>query len=658
MNIDQLKNTFWASAGDAVKACCAWHLALYPCKCISRLYPKDQGSRVTLVCVDEDCTFILHLKLFRKAAGNYWRLVSTRDHERNENLTHNVFGCQRKEASPKLAAKVLQHTAATGETLVKQARAMGLHIGKPGEVTGYTPQNATYISRVLQEKKVLNSATVEAKIRLLPSLLKSFEDANPGAFCSLQHYATGELRRLVIIDQWCKAAYKSGFLRKLFAIDGGFYPYKEATKYKLICIVATDGDNKNISVAISIADGETADNITWIFDELLKNGIDINCPDVVTISDEGAGILKALKERVGNAKHITCLQHWMGNLESSQPHAYSLTWDALQADNSKDYTKALSDLKEAYPVCFKKLMDCEFKYNLSRFLRLGKQQRQDFPPTFEKKASNAEQEMAKWKAERSMHPAEAVVSITERKSNNYATRYAQFNTFKADSTIPHILTTYATMQYIELIEQASTRECVAFDIVNQIFKVTNPATNRIHMTNWRKRTCTDCAGFWETLMPCIHLVSTLLTFKKKGMLYAFDNAGNNPRLIETREGGDGSVDEQGLKYLFGKCYWFSTMETTFAHCSPVVPVTWSSCSYTVEDENMAPKLKLLPSKETKKCGKAQSVRIASSMDHYRTGRKPTKRAKMETSGVNISEKVDAGVFISLHDAAGVVHKNG
>ena len=110
-----------------------------------------------------------------------------------------------------------------------------------------------------------------------------------------------------------QSMYQHGFLRKLFAIDGGFWKHPSGKAYKLLLVESTTGNHENCCVAWAIVDGETTENIDWVIARLKSADVDLNCKDVATISDEGKAILKAINNSLALSFHMACAKHWIGN---------------------------------------------------------------------------------------------------------------------------------------------------------------------------------------------------------------------------------------------------------------------------------------------------------------------------------------------------------
>ena len=149
-------------------------------------------------------------------------------------------------------------------------------------------------------------------ITQLPAILRAYTEANEGSYAEYEA-SNNLLTRCLIVSQLSISMYHHSFLRKLFAIDCGFWKNSMGKSYKLLLIESTTGNNENCCVAWAIVDGETTDNVDWVLDRLKIAGVDLNTKDVATISDEGKAILKAISNSLPLSFHMTCAKHWLGN---------------------------------------------------------------------------------------------------------------------------------------------------------------------------------------------------------------------------------------------------------------------------------------------------------------------------------------------------------
>ena len=53
-------------------------------------------------------------------------------------------------------------------------------------------------------------------------------------------------------------------------------------------------------------------NVSWVFDQLLITGINLNNRNIAIITDEGKALLKAISVQLPLSFHMTCAKHWLG----------------------------------------------------------------------------------------------------------------------------------------------------------------------------------------------------------------------------------------------------------------------------------------------------------------------------------------------------------
>ena len=107
---------------------------------------------------------------------------------------------------------------------------------------------AAIVTLILERIDQLQSEMMDDTITQLPAILKVYTEYNEGAFADYQE-VDNILSRCGIISEISISMYQHGFLRKLFAIDGGFWKHSCGKAYKLLLIESTTGNNENCSVA-------------------------------------------------------------------------------------------------------------------------------------------------------------------------------------------------------------------------------------------------------------------------------------------------------------------------------------------------------------------------------------------------------------------------
>jgi len=132
-----------------------------------------------------------------------------------------------------------------------------------------------------------------------------------------------------------------------FSFDMGHSNYLEG---RIASLNSTDGDNNNLTLAVSINDAETKENYTHLLKALKKTataiGLDFDTSNMVFRSDRNRGGLAAKAEQFPNANAMHCLLHLIRNCEKAIGRALNQWERALILElavqpTKKQYEKVL-----------------------------------------------------------------------------------------------------------------------------------------------------------------------------------------------------------------------------------------------------------------------------------------------------------------------------
>ena len=256
--IAEIKQCMFPRRQDGIDCLQVYHAKLTPPKKLKKV-KENLGTRVTYCCVDVDCPVRISLKELSKNSQKFWVVYDRAKYP--ENWEHGPLCEAVVSLSNHVAAYLLKDVDSRGRDLIMKAREQGVNLGGDQALASdLTSRHFKAAARLRQRIDQLQSEMMEDTITQLPAILKVYSESNEGAFADYQE-VDNILSRCVIISQISISMYQHGFLRKLFAIDGGFWKHPYGKAYKLLLIESTTGNNENCSVAWAIVDGETTENL-------------------------------------------------------------------------------------------------------------------------------------------------------------------------------------------------------------------------------------------------------------------------------------------------------------------------------------------------------------------------------------------------------------
>ncbi|KAE9039193.1 hypothetical protein PR001_g7613, partial [Phytophthora rubi] len=161
--------------------------------------------------------------------------------------------------------------------------------------------------RVRDSIKSSKMGTYEESCQRLPSLLRLFEEVNPGTHTAVELDGDCRFRRAFLSNP--DAARHQNKAQRILGFDGSFMKTLNQ-KNTMLILVGRDGNNKNIVMAVALVPSEDTANCQWFVLNCLMAGIEtIGIPFFM---DRGkAGIAAATT--FGLQLHF-CTRHIAGNM--------------------------------------------------------------------------------------------------------------------------------------------------------------------------------------------------------------------------------------------------------------------------------------------------------------------------------------------------------
>jgi len=90
-------------------------------------------------------------------------------------------------------------------------------------------------------------------------------------------------------------------------------------------------DNTNMPVAFAISQADSSDTMNKLYEFSRRNGVDIDQPDFILLSDRGSAVLKHFSQTYKHMHHMYCQKHLAGNLvEKGWKTHLGLYWEAAR----------------------------------------------------------------------------------------------------------------------------------------------------------------------------------------------------------------------------------------------------------------------------------------------------------------------------------------
>jgi hypothetical protein len=596
---------------------------------------NDKSSHYTILCKEKGCAFLVSCKsCTRRDHIEFWSIYERKSFP--SCFTHSECCIRNGNIGPKLLSEVLSKqcpeifcNGSSASKIMEQLRLNhGISLGSYHLDVGQNPNAKVVVYRLTKYiSQELHGNDVEL-IERLPSLMRHFEFLNPGCKTFIEATEDGLLKRCAAVTQRSIWYFKSNYVRKLFSIDCGFWKNAVGKEYKLILILASTGNNTNLTVLWGIVDGETKDNIMWALECLGVADIHTNNSNIAFISDEGLGIVHGLQQGAPLAAKFLCSKHWIGN-HKGWGHKDALYWTLITDCRSEEQQhNALNALKDAKENCYQLYIEMDNPEKLFLHPRLLLQSEGTLPATYGRSMSFVEQGMKENVEGRSLHPLESFVAFTALESESFTRESARV------SKVHTVLTTYAMKELHQLVLEAQRVRVTPIDTLALLFRTETQNVFRNHLTCWISRSCSDCHCFAETHMPCKHLVAIWVHLNNY-----------NDIVLQCQDENDQWLYTNdyyfAIRHLFGPEYWTSTMQA--AHmCYPILPVSLTNV-------NVLPQDCITLKMPNPKRGRPDKKRKASSMDSFTSGSVTKSRILHGTE--NDKENIEGNSSALIHSTA-------
>ncbi|KAJ9536566.1 hypothetical protein OSB04_un000265 [Centaurea solstitialis] len=181
----------------------------------------------------------------------------------------------------------------------------------------------------------------------LPMYLYNLERANPGTITSIRKDSSGRFAECFVALGVVIHTFLQN-LRPVLIIDAA--PLKGEYLGTMFLVVAMDGNNNIVPVALGVGRSETADEWTWFLNKLKTC---IGEPrELVFMSDRAASINTAITAIFPNAHHALCCRHLVMNVRSRAPRIKQFKtpyWKACKAYTTPVFDRMMNILQVVVP---------------------------------------------------------------------------------------------------------------------------------------------------------------------------------------------------------------------------------------------------------------------------------------------------------------------
>ncbi|KAJ9553785.1 LOW QUALITY PROTEIN: hypothetical protein OSB04_017830 [Centaurea solstitialis] len=181
----------------------------------------------------------------------------------------------------------------------------------------------------------------------LPMYLYNLERANPGTITSIRTDSSGRFAECFVALGVAIHTFLQN-LRPVLIIDVAHL--KREYLGTMFLVVAMDGNNNIVPVALGVGRSETADEWTWFLNKLKTC---IGEPrGLVFMSDRAASINAAITAIFPNAHHALCCRHLVMNVRSRAPRIKQFKtpyWKACKAYTTRVFDRMMNLLQAVVP---------------------------------------------------------------------------------------------------------------------------------------------------------------------------------------------------------------------------------------------------------------------------------------------------------------------
>ncbi|KAJ9542643.1 hypothetical protein OSB04_029149 [Centaurea solstitialis] len=181
----------------------------------------------------------------------------------------------------------------------------------------------------------------------LPMYLYNLERANPGTITSIRTDSSGRFAECFVALGVAIHTFLQN-LRPVLIIDAAHL--KGEYLGTMFLVVAMDGNNNIVPVALGVGRSETADEWIWFLNKLKTC---IGEPrELVFMSDRAASINAAITAIFPNAHHALCCRHLVMNVRSRAPRIKQFKtpyWKACKAYTTRVFNRMMNILQVVVP---------------------------------------------------------------------------------------------------------------------------------------------------------------------------------------------------------------------------------------------------------------------------------------------------------------------
>ena len=120
------------------------------------------------------------------------------------------------------------------------------------------------------------------------------------------------------------------------------------SKTKLTCASTRTLNNEMFSIGYMISYTEKEEELSSFIEFLIDNGVNLNSPDIIVLSDRALAIKSALQLNAPVCLHMLCPLHLERNLNTHKfvsPAQKSLYWKARNAPNLGQFLSVMEQIK-------------------------------------------------------------------------------------------------------------------------------------------------------------------------------------------------------------------------------------------------------------------------------------------------------------------------
>jgi hypothetical protein len=213
------------------------------------------------------------------------------------------------------------------------------------------PSNST-ISRIKERISLVDNTITPKAFNGVQDWLDQFKLLNPGSVTDFKRDAKKTIVSCMVSHSVVLDVLKHSAL-KVFSLDAGFSHVK-GWRGQIFVLEMTDGDYKNMPVAIGLYGVESAANYIDFIQQIMRIGDGemgklLNSPDVTIFTDRHASFKPALRQIVPLSYHMNDVRHILSNMnDNSAINRYGNTgmiWGIARAATEQLFRQKLQELR-------------------------------------------------------------------------------------------------------------------------------------------------------------------------------------------------------------------------------------------------------------------------------------------------------------------------